>query len=142
MLKDTFLLLVVFTLVVTACGGGQGAPAGGGAAAGDAARGKALYEQTAIGSAPACSSCHSNQPGVRLVGPTFAGLATEAAETLKSANYKGNAKTVEDFLHESIVNPEAYTAEGYPQGVMYQNYGKELSEQQVADLAAYIMASK
>jgi hypothetical protein len=56
-------------------------------------------------------------------------LATEAAETIKSANYKANAKTVEDFLHESIVKPDAYTEERYPQGVMYQNYGKELSEQ-------------
>jgi cytochrome c553 len=136
MLKGTFLLLVVFTLVVTACGGGQGAPTG------DAARGKALYEQTAIGSAPGCSTCHSNQPGVRLVGPSFAGLATEAEQTIKSADYKGSAKTVEDFLHESIVNPGVYTAEGYPEGVMYQNYAKELSGQQIADLIAYIMSLK
>ena len=50
--------------------------------------------------------------------------------------------TPEEFLHESIVNPDADVAKGFSPGIMYPNYGKELSEQDIADLVAFLMTLK
>lgn len=139
--KHAFLLFVVTSLLVAACGsaGGEGA-----SPRGDVTQGKALFEQTTIGpnSAPGCVTCHSLEPGVKLVGPSLAHVATESAEIIKSSSYTGSAKTVEEYLHESIVNPNAYVVEGFPRGVMYQNYGEDLSKQQIDDLVALLLTSK
>jgi cytochrome c551/c552 len=134
------LLFVVLSLFLAACGAGGG----GAAPSGDATQGKALFEQTTIGpnSAPGCVTCHSLEPDVKLVGPSLAHVATEAAEIIKSSNYTGSAKTVEEYLHESIVNPNAYVVEGFPSGVMYQNYGQDLSEQQIDGLVAFLLTLK
>ncbi len=64
------------------------------------------------------------------------------AEIIKSSNYTGSAKTVEEYLHESIVNPNAFVVEGFPSGVMYQNYGQDLSKQQIDDLVAFLLTLK
>ena len=145
--KPMFLLLVVLSLVLAACGpsgGGGGEEGGGGAVTGDAARGKSLFEQTVIGpnSAPGCTTCHSLEPGVTLVGPSLADVATEAAEIIEKPDYTGEAKTVEEYLRESIMNPNAFAEEGFSTGVMYQNYAKDLSEQEIADLVAFLMTLK
>lgn len=77
-----------------------------------------------------------------MVGPSLAEIATEAAEDSTKPTYTGKAKTAEEFLRESIVNPDAYIAEGFTRGVMYPNYGKQLTGQQIADLVAYLMTLK
>lgn len=139
-------VFVAFMLVLAACGGGGGQqtpsqPAGG-AVTGDPQRGEQLFKQTTIGSAPGCITCHSLEPGQTLVGPSLAGIATQAEEIIKSPNYTGKAKTVDEFLREAIVDPNAYVTEGFSPGVMYQNYGKDLTEQQIADLVAFLKTLK
>lgn len=139
-------VLVVLVLVLAACGGGGGQQApsqpSGGAVSGDPQRGEQLFKQTTIGSAPGCSTCHSLEPGQTLVGPSLAGIATKAEEIIKSPDYTGKAKTVDEFLRESIVDPNAYVEKGFSPGVMYQNYGKDLTEQQIADLVAFLKTLK
>lgn len=132
-LRHTFLLFVSLSLFLAACGG---APPGG-----DATTGKSLFEQAVIGpnSAPGCATCHSLQPDVTLVGPSQAHVASDAAEIIKSPNYTGSAKTVEEYLRESIVNPDAFVVEGFPKGVMYKNYENDLSEQEIDDLVAFLL---
>lgn len=134
MLKRVLFLTLVLSLLLVACGGGgeqkEAQPSEGGTAVvGNAENGKKLFEQTVIGpkSAPGCVTCHSLEPGVKLVGPSLAGVASRGDEA---------------YLRESIVNPNAVVVEGFPKGVMYQNYGKDLSEQEIADLVAFLMTLK
>jgi nitric oxide reductase subunit C len=144
--KNTLLFVVV--LILTACGGGSSSQGGGNvslnAADGDAAQGKALYEGMVVGSnsVPGCVTCHSLELGVTLVGPSHAGLATRATETIKSANYRGNAKTVEEYLVESVVEPNVYIEKGFSPSVMYQNYGQDLNQQEISDIVAFMLTLK
>lgn len=107
------------------------------------ALGEALF-RTAT---PACSACHSTAPGVNLAGPTLAGLAARAALTLKSPDYKGKATTVEEFIHESIVEPSAYLHPGAmysANGVSFMptTYAKDLTPEQLDQLVAYLGSFK
>lgn len=105
--------------------------------AGDAARGEALYRQTVIGpaSAPGCITCHSLEEGVALVGPSHAGIGSRAANAVSGL-------TAEAFLLESIIDPDANISDGYDGGVMYANYARDLTEQEIADLAAFLLSMK
>lgn len=128
------IAFILFSALLVACGGGEN---GGSATGGDPDRGKELYNQTIIGpnAAPGCVTCHSLEPGKTLVGPSHAGLATKAATAVE-------AVSAEDYLKESIVTPDAHVTEGFTPGVMYQNYGKDLTEQEINDLVAYLMTLK
>jgi nitric oxide reductase subunit C len=151
MLKRTTLLLslvlIIVVLALTACGGGAAKPAGGeqpaAAAGGNADAGKKLFNEPVIASAgsPGCVTCHSLEKGKTLVGPSMAGIATVAAADIKSADYKGTAKTVDEFLKESIVSPDVMVTQGFQPGIMPKTYTK-LSTQEVSDLVAYLMTLK
>lgn len=139
MKRKVLLTMLVFALVLllAACGGGgeQAATEGGGSTSvGDAANGKALYEQTVIGSAsaPGCITCHSLEPDVVLVGPSHAGLAGRAGSYQEGV-------AAEDYLRESLTNPDAHIVEGFTPGVMYQNYANDLSAREINDLVAYLL---
>ena len=141
------LVLIVVLLALTACGGGAAKPAGGeqpaAAAGGNADAGKKLFNEPVIASAgsPGCVTCHSLEKGKTLVGPSMAGIATVAAADIKSADYKGTAKTVEEFLKESIVNTDVMVTQGFQPGIMPKTYTK-LSAQEVNDLVAYMLTLK
>ncbi len=51
-------------------------------------------------------------------------------------------KSAEEFLRESILNPDAVVTEGFTPGVMYQNYGNDLTEQEIDDLVAFLLTLK
>ncbi len=137
-------VLCVVVLLLAACGGqpGQSAPAA--SAAGDAAAGQKLFEQATIGksSGPGCVTCHSVEPGKTLVGPTLAGIATDAAGAFTEEGYGGTAKNAADWLKEQIVNPEVDMVEGFPAGVMPNNFQTELSPKELNDLVAYLLTLK
>jgi cytochrome c2 len=94
--------------------------------AGEAARGEQVFADNG------CNACHSFEPDRRIVGPSLAGVAARAASL--QADY-----TAELYLYESIVSPDAYVAAGFPGGVMPANYGGRLSDQQLADLLAFLL---
>ena len=98
-------------------------------------------------SAPACAACHSLVPGVNMAGPSLAGVATRAQQTIESADYKGQAKDAAAYLRESITQPSAYTVAGamYSASVvsfMPATYGKDLTSDQIANLIAYLTTFK
>jgi nitric oxide reductase subunit C len=133
MRKHTFFVLVALMLGLAACGGGgQASPTTSAAGGADVAQGKTVFDQVA---SPPCSSCHSIEPGVTLVGPSLAGIGTSAA-TIEPG------KSAEAFLRESIVDPNAYVPDGFAANVMPSNYGSQLSKQQIDDLVAYLMSLK
>ena len=139
------IVLIVAMLALAACGGGQSAPAAGQPAAGggNADNGKKLFNEPVIAAAgsPGCVTCHSLEKGKTLVGPSMAGIATAAAADLKSADYKGTAKTVDEFLKESIVNPDVMVTKGFQPGIMPKTYTK-LSAQEISDLVAFMLTLK
>ena len=148
--RSTILLsiaLIVLVLSLTACGGGAAKPAGGeqpaAAAGGNADAGKKLFNEPVIASAgsPGCVTCHSLEKGKTLVGPSLAGIATDGAATVKEADYKGTAKNADEWLRESILNPNVDVPEGFKPDIMPKTYTK-LSAQELSDLVAYLQTLK
>lgn len=134
----TLLLVLSLALVMTACGGGGGETEGEGeeAAVGDASNGEQLFQQQTIGSAnaPGCITCHSLEPGVTLVGPPQHDVGLRSEERAEELGI-----TQEEYLRQSIVEPNAYIVEGFAEGLMYQNYAEELPAPVIDDLVAYLM---
>jgi mono/diheme cytochrome c family protein len=132
MYKKVYLfvaLIVLFSLALTACGGG-------GEGGDDAVtRGKDLFAQSVIGTEAGCSTCHSLDADVVIVGPSLAGIGTRAATRVAGTS-------AEDYIKESIVNPDAYLVEGFPAGTMPQVWGEVLTESQLSDMVAYLESLK
>ncbi len=104
---------------------------------GNADNGKNLY------TTQGCAACHSLKPGEKIVGPSLAGIATRASETIKAPDYKGKATTGELYIRESIVQSGAYVVPGFPDGVMPKDFGTaRLSAQDLADLIAFLLTNK
>jgi len=94
------------------------------AAKGDAAAGKTLF------SAQGCNACHTFKPAgaTAKVGPDLDNVAADAQ--------KANRGSVEQYVTESIEDPNAYVVPGFPKGVMPAF--ASLSDKQVADLVAFV----
>lgn len=107
------------------------------------ALGEALFRTAS----PACNACHSLLPGADMAGPTLAGVATRAQQAIASPEYKGKAKDVDAYLRESITQPSAHIVPGAmysANGVSFMpnTFGKDLSPEQVAQLAAFLATYK
>jgi nitric oxide reductase subunit C len=97
--------------------------------------------------APACNACHSTAPGVNMVGPSLAGVAGRAEKLINSPGYTGHAKTVEDYIRESIRTPNAYIVPGpmysaNGQSFMPNTYEHDLKPEQIDQLAAFLATLK
>ncbi len=80
-----------------------------------------------------CLACHSID-GTQLVGPTWQGLFGK-----EEALEDGRMVTVDEaYLYRAIVDPDAEIVAGFPAGVMPQNYGEVLSEEEIQALIEYI----
>jgi L-cysteine S-thiosulfotransferase len=128
--KCIFHALILFFLLLTACGGGSGEEDKEGIEAG-----KALFEQSIVGGQPGCVTCHSRESGVTLVGPSLAKIGREAGERV-------SGQSAEDYLHQSILDPDAYVVTGFPAGTMPKVWGDVLIDEQVEQLVAYMLTLK
>jgi hypothetical protein len=88
MLRVILFRLALLSLLLAACGGGEGAGSSSGGSA--ASRGEELIKQTTIGSnaAPGCTTCHSLQEDVVLVGPSLAGIGSRAGQAVPAIRPK------------------------------------------------------
>jgi nitric oxide reductase subunit C len=108
---------------------------------------RALGENLFRTASPACTACHSLQPGVQLAGPSMAGVAERATRTLASSDYTGDANDVEGYLREAIIAPSAHLVPGSmfsASGVSFMpnTYAESLTEQQVDQLVAFLASLK
>lgn len=96
-------------------------------AAASAARGKAVF------AANGCAACHTFKPAgsTGAVGPD---LDTRAAADAKKAKM-----ALADFIRQSITEPNAFIAPGYPKGVMPTSFGV-LGARKIDDLVAFIVS--
>ena len=119
-----------------------GTPAPGAASADPVALGEAVFKRTP----PACFGCHALQQGVTLVGPSLAGLVTRTNAVLGSPDYKGAAKTPEEYIRESIVNPNGYLVPGQTFSVGGQSImpplASVLKPEEIDQLVAYLATFK
>lgn len=99
---------------------------------GNAANGAKIFKQPSIHGLPGCVTCHSLEPGMRLVGPSLAGLATTAASRVEGMS-------AVDYIKQSITEPNAHVVDGFPPGMMLPGYRNNLSQQEFDDLVAYLM---
>ena len=107
----------------------------------------ALGEKVFRGAAPACTACHSVAPGVNMAGPSLSGLVGRTETLLASSDYKGKAKDVAGYIHESIVEPSAHAVPGpmySANGVSFMptTYAKDLTPAQIDQLVAYLSSLK
>lgn len=92
-----------------------------------------------------CIGCHNAQAS----GPTWLNqdsspsenLSERAKTKLASPDYTGEAKTVEQYLLESIVHPDVYVVPGYSAGICPE-YGSKLTKQEAADIITYLLTLK
>lgn len=87
-----------------------------------------------------CPVCHTipGIPGANgQVGPTLA-LGTTGKQRLGDPAYGGKAKTVHDYVVESVLEPERFIVPGYPSRTMPTWYGSKLSALALEKIAAYL----
>jgi nitric oxide reductase subunit C len=94
--------------------------------AGAAADGQQLFSEGP------CSACHSLIPDQKIVGPSLAGVGTRAPG--RKPDY-----TAEEYLLESIINPNAYIVKGFSRNIMPGTFQSQFSDQDLADLVAFLL---
>lgn len=126
--------LVLMGLLLAACGGPSTEP-------GNVERGKALFNapvESPRGELEPCSACHAIVEGQKSrtgLGTNFHDIGARAGNTVKG-------QSAEQYLRTSIVDPDAYLAGNFQDGLMSRDYGKLLTPQQIEDLVAYMLTLK
>ena len=91
-------------------------------------------------SRPGCPVCHMipGIPGATgQVGPPLV-LGTTGPQRLKDPGYRGEAKTVHEYIVESVLEPQRFVVQGYPAHTMPTWYGSKLSALALEKIAAYL----
>lgn len=94
----------------------------------------------------ACGSCHqiSGIPGaVGMVGPDLSNIASMAEEHIADAAYTGAATNTEEFLHESILDPNLFLSPKCPTGecapnVMPATLSQTLTADEINAIVTYL----
>jgi glucose/arabinose dehydrogenase len=95
------------------------------------AAGEEIFRNGAAG-APACMTCHFLGDQTGAVGPSLRGLSAVAGSRVPGL-------TAEQYVRQSIVDPGAFLVPNY-QNVMFPNFAKVLTDDQIRALVAYVMS--
>lgn len=103
--------------------------------AGDIARGETVANRLA------CTACHIAAPtGPAWLAGAEPGIGTRAGTRFTQADYQGSAQSAEQYLFESVVQTNAYVVPGFADNLMPATYGTQLTDQDMADLIAYLLS--
>jgi cytochrome c oxidase subunit 2 len=102
--------------------------AGGGGGGGGAADGKAIFAESG------CDACHTlaDAGATGTVGPSLDDLGANAPRGEPGAS-------AEEYVRDSIVDPEAFVVKGFPGDVMPKDYGDQLSPEEIDALVQYLL---
>ncbi|MCY4248531.1 MAG: cytochrome c, partial [Chloroflexi bacterium] len=81
-----------------------------------------------------CTDCHRDGASAPDTVGTVTRVRTERLVLPQFADY-----TVEQYLVESITRPGDYIVDGYSSGLMPANFGARMTDQQLADIVAYLL---
>lgn len=93
-----------------------------------------------------CTLCHNSMGRA----PMLDTIGAKAEEHMKDARYKGEAKTIEEYIHEALVKPSAYVVSGFGKAGTNDTEspmpdvtggGIGLSEAELAAVIAYLQDS-
>jgi cytochrome c2 len=157
--KSAFSLARIFLplgsaviMFLSACGGAQqqAAPSSAPAeptvaAAARIAEGKAVFIKNG------CTACHKIEgvpEAIGAVGPELSRIYANAKVIITQDDYKaskGKAKSAEEYIHESIVMPTAYTSQKCPsgpcvEGVMPATYKDSIPADDLVALTDFLMS--
>jgi mono/diheme cytochrome c family protein len=84
-----------------------------------------------------CIACHNlaadQTPTSRgPVGPNFGNLNENAANRVAGLS-------AEEYIHQSIVEPNAYIADNYPSGIMPQTFAQQMSEEEINAMVTWLI---
>jgi cytochrome c len=125
---------ILIGLMLVACSGSSTEP-------GNAERGKTLFNapvQTDRGAIEPCSACHAIVEGQK----SRTGLGTNFHDMGARAGGMVKGQSAEQYLRTSIVDPDAFLAGNFQDGLMSREYSKLLTPQQIEDLVAYMLTLK
>ena len=99
---------------------------------GDPAHGQFIFEH-GLNAAPACTNCHSRASKTPLyaLAPSLAGVSQRAATRIPGM-------TAPQYIEDSIRHPADYVVTGF-HPIMYSKFAQDYSDQDIADLVAYVM---
>ncbi len=89
---------------------------------------------------PGCPVCHviPGVPGANgQVGPPLL-LGTTGRQRLNDPLYRGQAKTVHEYIVESVLEPQRFVVQGYQEHTMPTWYGAKLSALALEKIATYL----
>ena len=80
-----------------------------------------------------CGSCHmlSKAQGTGNIGPSLENLATEAGQ-------REPGKNPQQYVDEAIIDPEAFTVDGFQQGAM-PTFEDQLTDKQLKTLTDFLL---
>jgi cytochrome c oxidase subunit 2 len=80
-----------------------------------------------------CLACHSLD-GTTIIGPTWQGLFGSQVDLADGTTVTAD----EDYIRESMLDPNAKVVAGFQPGIMPQNFANILSEDQINQIIAFI----
>lgn len=93
-------------------------------------RGEAVFKSNG------CIGCHTlGSISSGTVGPNLTHIGTVGAT-------RKPGMSAADYVKESILNPNAYVVQGFPQSVMPQNFSQVIKPDDLSDLIAFLVAQK
>jgi cytochrome c2 len=99
---------------------------------GNPERGDELFHQNQPSVGFACINCHNIDTEERLVGPGLLNIEERAATRVEGTS-------AVEYIHTSIVAPNEYVVEGFPENLMPQTYEDIFSDQDLYDIIAYLL---
>jgi hypothetical protein len=74
---------------------------------------------------------------VGTIGPKLV-EKTNAPSRLKDPGYKGTAKSVRDYITESVISPSTFVVKGFPDNTMPKIFGQKLSAGALNKIVDYL----